>query len=90
MWGWLKAFGGLIKKALSLAGKVVPEETMVIALAFVREAAARYTDNAQRREWVVQQLQARGVPESIARLAVELAVRLFKAQLARSQTQLEF
>jgi hypothetical protein len=48
----------------------------------VGEAQKQFNDNATKREWAVAALIAAKVPESIARLAVELAVQVFKKKLA--------
>ena len=54
---------------------------LATALQVAREAAAQVVDSAERREWAVQKLISRTrVPESIARLAVELAVQRLKAE----------
>ena len=73
---WL---GGLIKKAFRLAKKAGLTDVLVdTALARVREAATKFQENSKKRQWVVEQLVKMGTPESIARLAVELAVSLYK------------
>ena len=79
-----KLFGGvksLVEKIVALVKRHVSEYDLDLALHFVREAATKYVDNTQRREWAVSQLMRRGIPESIARLAVELAVQLIKKEL---------
>ena len=69
----------LVKKALGLASKAgLTDQHVQDALKFVKEASVKYVDNAARREWVVRKLTEKGLPESVARLACELAVRLFK------------
>ena len=47
----------------------------------VAHAATAFDDNAQRRAFVLDKLHRRGVPESIARFALETAVQLYKAQV---------
>ena len=79
--GWFKKVGSLVKKALNIVADIVPEETLALALVWVRVAATKFVDNTERREWVVALLRGKGIPESIARLAVELAVRVFKKEL---------
>lgn len=54
------------------------DEAVHIALVWIRVAATKYADNVQKREWVVSILVARGFPESVARLSVELAYQIFK------------
>jgi transposase len=50
----------------------------------VGEAQKQFNDNDARREWAVAALIAAKVPESIARLAIELAVQVFKSKAART------
>ena len=54
------------------------------AMRLVREAALRYVDNAQRNEWAVTQLRKElaAIPESTAKLAIELALQNVKAGFA--------
>lgn len=68
-----QAFGYAESKGLT-------DDLVTTALGFVEQAQQQFTDNAQRREWVVAALLALKVPESVARLAVELAVQLMKAR----------
>lgn len=80
---FFKGIGRLIGKAFSAAkASGLSDELVQMALPFVRAAAAQFTDNAQRREFVVGVLVAKGIPESIARLTVELAVQLIKKETA--------
>jgi len=83
--------GNFFKNLLSQAFNAAKEsgltnELLQSALALVRVAATRFTDNSQKREYVVQALVSKGVPESIARLAVELAYRLFKKEIEKLPT----
>lgn len=84
-----RLFGGLgrlIGKALQSAFVRGLSDTVVsAALGYVRTAASQLPDNDARREWVVQQLVRHlKIPESIARIAVELAVRLYKDEIAEA------
>ena len=81
--GFFRRIGVLVKKALGLVEELVSEQTLALAVVWVRVAAGKFLDNAKRREFVVEILMARGVPESVARLAVELAVRIVKQDLPR-------
>ena len=75
----LGAVGKLVGKAFGLASKAgLTDKTVQDALVFVKLAAVKLVDNAERREWVVKMLTSKGVPENVARIATELAVRLFK------------
>lgn len=88
----LKAIGrvfAVIGKALVRVFKVaeergLTEEIVTQAEGLVGEAQKQFNDNATRREWAVAALIAAKVPESIARLAVELAVQVFKSKLAKA------
>jgi hypothetical protein len=82
---FLKPIGALLKKAFKLAVEVgVTDELIDLALKWARVAESKFVDNAEKREFVVKMLVAKtGVPESIARLAVELAMRLLKKELQK-------
>ena len=76
---FLLRIGSLIGRAVtSAAVRGLKDKLVTKALLFVRQAAANFPDNMERREWVVALLVREGVPESLARLAVELAVQLYK------------
>ena len=76
--GWLL---GLLKKVFQAAkDNGLTDEIVQLALGYVKRAATDFTDNTQRREWVVGLLMAKGVPESLARFAVEAAVQLIKRE----------
>ena len=81
MFGFLKRLGTWLKQALAIVEQVVPDETIKMALDWARVAAGKELDNAQRREFVVALLVARGIPESLARLATELAVQILKKEV---------
>ena len=78
----LKLFGlvgKLVSKAFGLAQSAgLTDKTVQDALTFVKLAAVKIADNAERREWVVKMLMSKGIPENVARIATELAVRVFK------------
>ena len=80
---FLTSFGKLIKKALGLAKDAgLTDDVVDLALKWVRVAASKTIDNSAKRQLVVDLLMAKGVPESIARLATELAYRLYKTEIA--------
>lgn len=81
MFTFFSKLGVWMKRAFRLVQEVVPDEMLLMAVLWARVAAEKFTDNAKRREFVVQMLMARGIPESIARLAVELAVQFIKREL---------
>lgn len=84
---FFKKVGSLIGKALVSAGAAgLTEDVVQLALVWVRVAATKFTDNAQRREYVVSILVAKHVPEYIARLAVELAYAFFKKEIEKLPT----
>lgn len=79
---FFKKLGVLIGEAFVAAGaKGLTDEWVKEALSLVKVAATMFVDNASKREWVVAALVSRGVPESVARLALELSVQLFKKEV---------
>lgn len=81
---WFAKAGSLIWHALEAAGiRGLSDEVVALALIWVKEAVKTGLDNTAKREWVVGQLVAKHVPESIARLAVELAVQAAKKELEK-------
>ncbi len=82
--GFFKKLGTLAVKALGIAGDAgLTNDIIADALYWVKVASTRLADNAQKREFVVQMIMSKGIPEYIARLAVELAYTLFKKEIAR-------
>lgn len=85
--------GGFFKKAWPFINVILGyavtrgfnEETVKLALAWVRVAAEKELDKAERREWVVKILVDKGVPESIARLSVELAYQAYKKEFEKDK-----
>jgi hypothetical protein len=74
--------GQLVGKALKLAIEEGLNDGLIQkALELVKQAAFKFTDDTSKREWVVGLLMAEGVPQPIARIAVELAVKLFKKEV---------
>lgn len=64
----------LVKVGLYLV-KFVSDAQIDIAISVVDAAVGRFSDNVQRREWAVAQLQEKlHVQESVARWLVETAV----------------
>jgi hypothetical protein len=79
MWGWFKNLGKLVKKGIQGASSFgLTDEILGTALIWVRVASKKYEKNDEKREFVVEILKKGGVPEVVARLAVELAVIIFK------------
>ena len=58
------------------------DDLLDLALSQVLQAHVRFDSNDERREWAVAQLTTKHVPESIARLAVELAVQKYKQRVS--------
>lgn len=86
IFGIFKGIGRAIKRALQFAERHgLTDDLLAHATRLVAGAAvnATLTDNAARREWAVSVLQRHThVPESVVRLAVELAVQEYKKQVA--------
>ena len=59
------------------------DEVIELALKLVKTADMKFIDNIERREWVVSVLRKRGLPEGVARIAVEFAYRIYKAKKAK-------
>jgi hypothetical protein len=75
--GKVKSF---LVKAFKLAqAKGLTDVIVQDALQLAKAAEAQFKDDAQKREWVVAALTAAGVPSSVARIAVEMAVHLMKS-----------
>ena len=82
-----KKLGGLLKAGLKFAvERGLTDEIVKIALALVKIAGNKFVDNTERREFVVAALVKKGIPESIARIAVEIAVQLWKKSSIGKQT----
>lgn len=81
----VKAFnliGKLVMKALRLAQSQGLDDKLVdLAMKWVKVAATKFVSNAEKREWVVEVLVTKGYPESLVRLAVELAYILYKREV---------
>ena len=79
-----RRIGSLLLLAFKLAHEVgITDELLDLAIKWAKVAEGKFVDNDKRREFVVKMLVSKAkVPESVARLAVELAVRLLKKQLA--------
>lgn len=79
-----KGFGKFIWNGLKSAEvKGLTDEVVKQALLYVKVAATKFTDNATKREWVVGILVSKGIPESIARLAVELAYQALRSEIEK-------
>lgn len=79
---WYSGIVKLFKRAPVVVKDLgLTDELLLIAKGAVRLAEAQLIDNATRREFAVAFLVGKGVPESIARLAVEVAVRLIKKEI---------
>lgn len=88
--GFFKALGRRLGGALVSVGKHISEEQFDYALAIARAAVDRFTDNANRRTWAVHEVQTKfGLSESLARVAVELAVHSLKQGEQRLFEQLD-
>ena len=79
---FFKGIGHFLAKTFGLVKKLVPEEQLAQAIELVRQAADKFVDNADRRRWVIAEIQQLfHLPESVARLIVELAVQHVKADV---------
>jgi hypothetical protein len=81
MFRWLRWFGSFLVRVFQAAeANGLTDDIQQKAIDLARQAAGLFADNEKRREWAVIGLQEIGVPESIARLAVELAVQFLKRE----------
>ena len=86
VWSKIGNFFGKIGKLIAYAGlKGLTDELVEVAKAWVKIAAGKELDNTQKREFVVKILASKfpAIPESIIRLAVELAVQAVKKELEK-------
>src|SRR5947207_15569726 len=82
--GFFVKLGGLVGKGFKyLVEAGLSDDVVKIALVWVRVAATKYADDPSKREFVVEILVARGFPEGVARVAVELAYRIFKTEIEK-------
>lgn len=81
MFGW---FVSISKKAFNLAkSSGLTDDLVQLTLKWVREASKKTVENAEKREWVVEILKAKGLPESVVRIAVELAYQAYRSELKK-------
>lgn len=78
---FFKGIGHRVGQVLGVVAESVTDAQVNQAITYVEQAEDKFTDNADRREWCVRELKALGMPEWIARMAVEGALRLVKKQL---------
>ena len=87
IWDWIKHLGTLVGNGLKTAHqRGLDEKVVELALQWAKVAAEKFVENADRREFVVKMLTTKGIPESVARLAVEIAVQLIKSEQDDSTT----
>ena len=78
-----KSIGKAVLRVLRFAeSRGLDDDLLDLALGFVTRAQVKFSTNSERREWAVTQLVNKHLPESIARLAVEVAVQAYKKQVA--------
>lgn len=82
IFGFFQRLGSLIAKALRFAeSRGLTDDLVDLALKHVLKAQEQFTTNEERRDWVLAQLRRKKVPESVARLALEMAVALYKGKV---------
>lgn len=83
MFGWLFGVGKFLARVIGIVRDAVPEPVLRFAIDKATEAAVKFATNDERREWLVQELMDKtGISESVARLAVELAIQYLKKHAA--------
>lgn len=75
--------GKMVGKGLGVVRDIVTDDQLKAGVELVKRAEVRFLDNAQRREWVVRQLKAVGIPEAAARIIVELALKIAKREASQ-------
>lgn len=76
---FFKKIGTLASAGLKAAHDRGLDDALIrLALPKVRELAISQISNGKRREQAVEFLTLKGIPESVARIAVELAVQIIK------------
>ena len=79
---FFSAFKSILSKAFGLVKAAgLTDELVQLALKHVRIANDKFVDPAEKREFVVAFLQRRGIPEIVARIAVELAYKIYKKEV---------
>lgn len=80
-------FGTWLKKCLVAANAAgLTDDIIKLAYSWAKIAAVQLTDNAERREFVVRILVSKGIPESVARFAVEAALQIIKQETKNAET----
>ena len=81
---FVKKLGKGLKAAASRIFKSITDQQIDIAIAIVKAASLKFTDNAERREWAVTKVQSElRLPESLARWLIETAVVQVKEEVAQ-------
>jgi hypothetical protein len=83
---WIAAVTGWLKRALAAASANGLTDELVRDAYWLAKKAAETIDDptdqadAKRRAFVIAQFTSRGIPESIARFALEAAVQILKRE----------
>lgn len=80
LFGWLKSFLGKVMAAAKANG--LTDDIVKLAMRLANQAAVEFETNEARRNFVLTALSARGVPDSLARFALESAVQMIKQRTA--------
>ena len=81
---FVKKIGKGLQAAAKRIFKSVTDRQIDVAIAIVKAASIKFTDNAERREWAVEKVQSElRLPESLARWLVETAVIQVKEEIAQ-------
>ena len=80
----LTGIGALVIQAFKAAHvRGLTDDVVKLALQWARIAASEGLENDAARVFVLRILIKEGIPEGIARLSLELAIQLLKAELAK-------
>lgn len=79
---WFGRIGEAIAIALRFAeSRGLTDDLVDLALKHVMKAQTDFETNDARRAYVLSQLVLKDIPESVARLALEMAVALYKGKV---------
>jgi F0F1-type ATP synthase membrane subunit c/vacuolar-type H+-ATPase subunit K len=79
---FFKKLGELIGRGLKAAvTRGLTDQIVALAVGYIRVAAEKAISNDDKRELVVKLLAGHGIPESVARFAVELGYQAIKHEL---------
>jgi hypothetical protein len=83
----LKSLGGFFGAVFGMVRAQITDDQVEQAVVLVLQAKSQFLNNEDRRRWVLQQLMQLGLPEHLARLALEMAMVVIKQELEKRQDE---